>query len=1098
MLENITVIFGPYGCGKTSRLLPALYKDVRDEKGWKVTVMQGHANIGRRYHHLGRGHLVIIDHAEHLHASVAAFLVRLGGMNAGVRPGVVLIVGDLEIGIGWASVVCPQEDIRVIPWVGGFTGRDDDMRIIHKRGDRVSHRVILAVVEDTLDDVMIDDIMVFVPSIKDANAIEDAIRYRGENVRIIHHSSPPSTLRTRTLYIVTPKGENILHTLPRVSVVIDTGTIYQSTADGNYELVQLPACRTARRAARGRTCILMSNNAVGSPLPDMTRVLCESVPRNHHLSHRARMLFPDVCRDLVDRGFLKDDDYTLTIMGEIVARVQIFPQNARIIGAAIESGYGMRWGMLIAAVLECNAFDEDEGDIIQYVSHNAARLFREKEVFNIYCAMERALQLLHHESLLSHAEEEDSRFRLVLARAFADRKAHHLHGRYYHYHGTALTVLRVNASVKENVIVVLGTRAGTITSYFVVDVPVETVTRFIPCDGIPRIFHRVNIERDNFIQRGYYTDSRQSGKVIRIIAMKDDADEAEAEVREWIASLRQQLLSVIHESADPDTGAVTVMHSGGEVSDLVLFGESVALWVSDGFEKVSRAARGLRVYKSDATVVCATREDKTTLQSRLIRLGVSCATVHQRKSRRTAVDLRLKLSLEADDDEALWPPPVVQDFLRSHERESRTVHPTSVEIHIIHPESAASMIEEWKELGARGIEATICVHPRLDAKDEEICKAVLGTALVPSWEIPCTIEALVEGVTKARQIQESFRPLVVHRPEFCGLGGIPRIPHAHVVHRRGLPTISIYGTDDNKVRALETIEEIATKKTTTISGGATCPVCFDENASVVLATCGHVMCTDCLIQYLHTEMTNPGGPSIRCPVPECRRFLLVKEIEDYAAPDVFQKWKTVKTLQMANRYPMRAPLCPSCHSPPIARPAPGSSNIDCQRCQVIYCMLCSRATGEVVVAHEGRCAVARNKTEIDEGLKNLGVYGCPCCGAPIEKNGGCSHMECTAMGCGAHFCWGCMNEMSPILSSPRAMGTIQEIRVDEVPSRGTVTVIIKVHAETWPKQLLEPRDGLIYLRGSGVPQGAAVGENIEVDTTIESHRVSCAHPVNKS
>jgi len=39
----------------------------------------------------------------------------------------------------------------------------------------------------------------------------------------------------------------------------------------------------------------------------------------------------------------------------------------------------------------------------------------------------------------------------------------------------------------------------------------------------------------------------------------------------------------------------------------------------------------------------------------------------------------------------------------------------------------------------------------------------------------------------------------------------------------------------------------------------------------------------------------------------------------------------------------------------------------------------------------------------------LGLQPCPVCLVPIEKNGGCHHMNCT--NCGVHFCWDCMQTM---------------------------------------------------------------------------------------
>ena len=39
----------------------------------------------------------------------------------------------------------------------------------------------------------------------------------------------------------------------------------------------------------------------------------------------------------------------------------------------------------------------------------------------------------------------------------------------------------------------------------------------------------------------------------------------------------------------------------------------------------------------------------------------------------------------------------------------------------------------------------------------------------------------------------------------------------------------------------------------------------------------------------------------------------------------------------------------------------------------------------------------------------LGLQPCPACSVPIEKDGGCHHMNCT--NCGVHFCWDCLQTM---------------------------------------------------------------------------------------
>ena len=39
----------------------------------------------------------------------------------------------------------------------------------------------------------------------------------------------------------------------------------------------------------------------------------------------------------------------------------------------------------------------------------------------------------------------------------------------------------------------------------------------------------------------------------------------------------------------------------------------------------------------------------------------------------------------------------------------------------------------------------------------------------------------------------------------------------------------------------------------------------------------------------------------------------------------------------------------------------------------------------------------------------MNVKPCPTCHCPIQKDGGCHHMNCAH--CGAHFCWDCLQHM---------------------------------------------------------------------------------------
>ena len=42
-------------------------------------------------------------------------------------------------------------------------------------------------------------------------------------------------------------------------------------------------------------------------------------------------------------------------------------------------------------------------------------------------------------------------------------------------------------------------------------------------------------------------------------------------------------------------------------------------------------------------------------------------------------------------------------------------------------------------------------------------------------------------------------------------------------------------------------------------------------------------------------------------------------------------------------------------------------------------------------------------------VARINVKPCPNCYCPIQKDGGCHHMQCTF--CSTHFCWDCLQDM---------------------------------------------------------------------------------------
>lgn len=66
----------------------------------------------------------------------------------------------------------------------------------------------------------------------------------------------------------------------------------------------------------------------------------------------------------------------------------------------------------------------------------------------------------------------------------------------------------------------------------------------------------------------------------------------------------------------------------------------------------------------------------------------------------------------------------------------------------------------------------------------------------------------------------------------------------------------------------------------------------------------------------------------------------------------------------------------------------------CPKCKLHTCAGCR------TLKHPGICL---DQKELVELFKSADIRRCPKCGAAIEKNGGCSHIQCRS--CKSHFTW---------------------------------------------------------------------------------------------
>ena len=182
-----------------------------------------------------------------------------------------------------------------------------------------------------------------------------------------------------------------------------------------------------------------------------------------------------------------------------------------------------------------------------------------------------------------------------------------------------------------------------------------------------------------------------------------------------------------------------------------------------------------------------------------------------------------------------------------------------------------------------------------------------------------------------------------------------------------------------------------------------CITCFDVKETVVVFDCdgSHSMCLRCFIDYAEDALNNRRfilhsqyGYTIRCParcdgseVKKIGHFKMLgsKNHERYlrfAAEECLRKLGGI--------------FCPAAGCGNGLLPDAGQRKIECNECRYVFCANCKHQY------HSGECVTA-NERYIKEDTKP-----CPHCKAPIEKNGGSSHMTCIM--CQFEFCYWCLIE----------------------------------------------------------------------------------------
>jgi len=154
--------------------------------------------------------------------------------------------------------------------------------------------------------------------------------------------------------------------------------------------------------------------------------------------------------------------------------------------------------------------------------------------------------------------------------------------------------------------------------------------------------------------------------------------------------------------------------------------------------------------------------------------------------------------------------------------------------------------------------------------------------------------------------------------------------------------------------------------------------------------------------------------SIACPTNNCKSHLNSKDIQVFLSAEEFGRWETLASEEWAEAQPeFRWCSNATCGSGQLVDGGEDANSFfTCYKCRAMTCIRHRVPMHKGVSCDEYEKTLATDERAlVDWKAKN--TKACPKCNVPIEKNGGCDHMNCKH--CKHAFCWSCLAEFAPIL-----------------------------------------------------------------------------------
>lgn len=350
------------------------------------------------------------------------------------------------------------------------------------------------------------------------------------------------------------------------------------------------------------------------------------------------------------------------------------------------------------------------------------------------------------------------------------------------------------------------------------------------------------------------------------------------------------------------------------------------------------------------------------------------------------------------------------------------------------------------------------------------------------------MELLRFAIANAREEAESITPEVVWWPQLAGPGVHCDLPNAEQEGAK----FRIYGSKRAKEAAKRKLAMLASQ-TLPATSLDTCKICFDREAFYRLQVCGCRICLPCLAATFETKCFDASFVGeLLCPF--CNERVATDDIAAAVSEPALHAYALKVARFFSSRIPDVILECPArCGF--FGRSQQGDASLDCRRCRERWCTRCSDKFGELKKAHKGYCDKLWDTAfwnEFADEARRAGAKPCPTCGAFVAKDGGCSHVTCSAPLCQTHFCWKCTQAFSHHQNSPLAQGTVVDI--------DDALVTVAVTPDTWGTPCMTPCPSMVHVKRDFFPDLLLEHEILEkgakvwVFSYIYDHIDACAVP----